>query len=141
MARIPEEEIERLKSQISLERLAVAKGIQLKKHGENLLGLCPFHDDRETSLVITPSKNLWHCLGACQTGGTVIDWVMRAEGVSFRELPRNSKTPGEEGILGERSWKRRTNRSGRSTQNSSSLRQCAFWRPEASAPSRTLLRA
>jgi DNA primase len=84
MARIPEEEIERLKSQISLERLAVAKGIKLKKHGENLLGLCPFHDDREPSLVITPSKNLWHCLGACQTGGTVIDWVMRAEGVRFR---------------------------------------------------------
>jgi DNA primase len=74
MARIPEEEIERLKSQISLERLAVAKGVKLKKHGENLLGLCPFHDDREPSLVITPDKNLWHCLGACQTGGTVIDW-------------------------------------------------------------------
>ena len=34
--------------------------------------------------MITPSKNLWHCLGACQTGGTVIDWVMRAEGVRFR---------------------------------------------------------
>jgi DNA primase len=84
MARIPEEEIERLKREISVERLAVAKGIQLKKHGENLLGLCPFHDDREPSLVITPSKNLWHCLGACQTGGTVIDWVMRAEGVRFR---------------------------------------------------------
>jgi DNA primase len=84
MARIPEEEIERLKSRISLERLAEAKGVALKKHGENLLGLCPFHDDREPSLVITPKKNLWHCLGACQTGGTVIDWVMRAEGVRFR---------------------------------------------------------
>lgn len=84
MARIPDEEIERMKSQISLERLAEAKGVKLKKHGENLLGLCPFHDDREPSLVITPSKNLWHCLGACQAGGTVIDWVMRAEGVRFR---------------------------------------------------------
>src|SRR6478609_11284491 len=84
MARIPESEIERLKSQISLQRLAEAKGVKLKQHGENLLGLCPFHDDREPSLVITPSKNLWHCLGACQTGGTVIDWVMKAEGVRFR---------------------------------------------------------
>ena len=34
--------------------------------------------------MITPEKNLWHCLGACQAGGSVIDWVMRAEGVSFR---------------------------------------------------------
>jgi DNA primase catalytic core len=48
------------------------------------LGLCPFHDDRNPSLVITPSKNLWHCLGACNEGGTVIDWVMKAQGVSFR---------------------------------------------------------
>jgi DNA primase len=83
MARISEAEIERLKSQISLSRLAEAKGVKLKPHGENLLGLCPFHDDREPSLVITPSKNLWHCLGACQAGGTVIDWVMRAEGCGF----------------------------------------------------------
>lgn len=34
--------------------------------------------------MITPSKNLWHCLGACQAGVSVIDWVMRADGVSFR---------------------------------------------------------
>jgi DNA primase catalytic core len=84
MARIAEQEIERLKRDISLERLVQAKGIELKRHGSNLLGLCPFHEDRSPSLVITPGKNLWHCLGACQAGGSVIDWVMRAEGVSFR---------------------------------------------------------
>jgi len=58
----------------------------------DLIGLCPFHDDHEPSLVISPDKNLWHCLGACQAGGTVIDWVMKSEGVSFRhavELLRN----------------------------------------------------
>ncbi|MEO6419399.1 MAG: toprim domain-containing protein, partial [Polyangiaceae bacterium] len=77
-------EIERLKREISIERLAEARGIALKKHGADLHGLCPFHEDREPSLVISPEKNLWHCLGACQTGGSVIDWVMRAEGVSFR---------------------------------------------------------
>lgn len=84
MARIPEEEIERLKNEVSLERLAEARGVKLARHGADLLGLCPFHDDREPSLVISPKKNLWHCLGACQAGGTVIDWVMRAQGVSFR---------------------------------------------------------
>ena len=84
MARIPESEIERLKAEVSLERLAESRGVVLKRHGADLLGLCPFHDDREPSLVISPAKNLWHCLGACQAGGTVIDWVMRAEGVSFR---------------------------------------------------------
>ena len=84
MARIPDDELERLKQTIALERLAESRGIQLKRHGSDLIGLCPFHDDHEPSLVISPEKNLWHCLGACQTGGTVIDWVMKSEGVSFR---------------------------------------------------------
>jgi DNA primase catalytic core len=84
MARIPEHEIERLKREISVERLAEARGVSLSRSGDNLIGLCPFHDDREPSLVITPEKNLWHCLGACQAGGSVIDWVMKAEGISFR---------------------------------------------------------
>jgi DNA primase catalytic core len=84
MARIPAAELERLKREVALERLAEARGIRLQRHGADLLGLCPFHDDHEPSLVITPAKNLWHCLGACQAGGSVIDWVMRAEGVAFR---------------------------------------------------------
>ena len=62
MARIPESEIERLKSEISLERLVEAAGIELKKAGADLIGRCPFHDDREPSLVVSPRKNLWHCL-------------------------------------------------------------------------------
>src|SRR5713226_5570978 len=84
MGRIPEEVIERLKQDVSLQRLAEARGVKLQRHGADLIGLCPFHDDHEPSLVISPKKNLWHCLGACQTGGTVIDWVMRAQGISFR---------------------------------------------------------
>ena len=84
MARIPESEVERLKREVSVQRLAEARGIKLHRHGADLLGLCPFHDDRSPSLVITPAKNLWHCLGACNMGGTAIDWVMKAQGVSFR---------------------------------------------------------
>ncbi len=84
MARIPDDQINRLKQQVSLQRLAESQGVKLKRHGADLIGLCPFHDDKEPSLVITPKQNLWHCLGACQAGGSVIDWVMKAEGVSFR---------------------------------------------------------
>jgi len=96
MARIPLEVVERLKTQVSVQRLAEARGVVLEKRGADLHGRCPFHDDRTPSLVITPAKNLWHCLGACQTGGSVIDWVMRAEGVSFRhavELLVNDSLP------------------------------------------------
>src|SRR5271154_1767069 len=96
MARIPDGVIERLKAEVSVQRLAEARGVVLTKHGADLIGRCPFHEDRTPSLVITPAKNLWHCLGACQMGGTVIDWVMRAEGVSFRhaaELLVNDSLP------------------------------------------------
>ena len=92
MARIPEAEIERLKQEVSVQRLVEARGIELKRHGADLLGLCPFHEDHEPSLVVSPKNNLWHCLGACQAGGSVIDWVMKTQGVSFRhavELLRN----------------------------------------------------
>jgi DNA primase len=84
MPRIPVAEIERLKNEVSVQQLAEARGIELKGQGGNMLGRCPFHADKTPSLVITPAKNLWHCLGACQAGGGPIDWVMRANGVSFR---------------------------------------------------------
>jgi DNA primase len=84
MARIPESEIERLKLSVSMVRLVESAGIALKAHGKDLVGRCPFHDDRTPSLVISPKSNLWHCLGACQAGGSVVDWLMRFENVSFR---------------------------------------------------------
>jgi hypothetical protein len=96
MARIPSEVIERLKSEIAIERLAEARGVVFERRGPDLHGRCPFHDDKAASLVVTPSKNLWHCLGGCQAAGTAIDWVMKAEGVSFRhavELLRNDSLP------------------------------------------------
>jgi DNA primase len=105
MARIPEDEVERLKREVSVQRLAEARGIKLTRHGANLLGKCPFHDDKTPSLVITPAKNLWNCLGACNTGGSCIDWVMRANGVSFRhavELLRADHLPLARPVLESR---------------------------------------
>ena len=83
MARIPEAELERLKSEVSVERLVEASGIVLKKSGKDLTGCCPFHEDDTASLVVTPAKNLWHCFG-CGVGGGPIDWMMKKNGVSFR---------------------------------------------------------
>jgi len=98
VARIPDEEIERLKTEVSLERLVEGSGVVLRAHGADRLGLCPFHDDHEPSLVVSSKKNLWHCLGACGSGGSVIDWVMRTEGVSFRhavELLRDGRASSD----------------------------------------------
>jgi DNA primase catalytic core len=83
MARIPDQMIERLKAEVSVERLVESAGIELKAVGKDLVGRCVWHEDAQASLVITPSKNLWHCF-SCQIGGGPIDWMMKAKGVSFR---------------------------------------------------------
>lgn len=96
MARIPDAELERLKAEISVERLVEASGIALTKTGKDLVGKCPFHEDREASLIVTPEKNLFHCFG-CGTAGGPIDWVMRTQTISFRhavELLRQEHMPG-----------------------------------------------
>ncbi len=83
MSRIPELELERLKGETDLVALVRAKGIELSPQGEGrLAGRCPFHEDPATSFIVTPGKNLFQCVG-CGAGGTVIDFVMRHDGLSF----------------------------------------------------------
>ena len=105
MPYVPPEVKERIKREVSIQRLAEARGIKLVRSGKELIGLCPFHDDRNPSLNIDPAKNVWHCKGACGEGGDVIQWVMRAEGVSFHhalELLRRDHLP----------WQRRADPAG-----------------------------
>jgi DNA primase len=95
MARLPEELVERIKREISVERLAEARGVKLRRSGKELIGLCPFHKDTNPSLNIDPAQNVWHCKG-CGKKGSVIDWVMLAEGISVRhalELLRRDYLP------------------------------------------------
>ena len=83
MPYVPPELKERIKREVSIQRLAEARGIKLRSSGKELIGLCPFHRDTRPSLNIDPVKNVWDCKGACGEGGDVILWVMRAEGISF----------------------------------------------------------
>jgi DNA primase len=84
MARIPDGELERLRTEVDLIRLIEADGLVLKKIGKDLACACPFHEgDNEPSLIVSPGKNLFHCF-ACGAAGSPIDWVMRRRGVAFR---------------------------------------------------------
>ena len=91
MARIPEHEIEQLKREVSLVRLIEADGIALAKQGKDYAGRCPFHEDATPSLIVTPTKNLYHCFG-CNAAGGPIDWVMQRRGVSFRHAVETLRT-------------------------------------------------
>ncbi|WP_426493649.1 CHC2 zinc finger domain-containing protein [Leptospira interrogans serovar Grippotyphosa] len=77
--------LDELKRMVDLVALVKSYGIELKGHGKNFVGRCPFHEDKTPSFVVTPGKNLWHCMGACQTGGSAIDFVMKKEGVRIRD--------------------------------------------------------
>ena len=63
MAKIPQQEIDHLKQSISLVRLAESYNIKLKQHGKDHIGLCPFHNDKEPSLIISPDKTSGIALG------------------------------------------------------------------------------
>lgn len=92
---IEQAEIDHVKRSTDLAALIRARGIELKRKGKQLVGLCPFHDDHEPSLIVDPKKQLWNCLGACSEGGDVYRWVMKAEGVDFRTA--HARLSGEGG--------------------------------------------
>ena len=82
--RIPEADIERVKRETDLLALARSRGIELKNHGKDFIGRCPFHADGEhPNFIVTPEKGLFHCM-ACGKAGNVIQFVQWHDGVSFR---------------------------------------------------------
>ena len=85
---IDKREIERVKQANELVAFIRGRGVSLTQRGKQLVGLCPFHDDHEPSLVVDAKKQLWNCLGACHEGGDVYRFVMKADGVDFREAHR-----------------------------------------------------
>ena len=60
----------------------------LKRAGRTFKAACPFHTERTPSFIVDPGRGSWHCFGACSTGGDVIEFVRRIEGLEFREALR-----------------------------------------------------
>jgi DNA primase len=83
MPMIPDDEIDRIKRETDLAAVIRARGVELKPQGHDLVGLCPFHEDKNPSLRVTPGKGLWRCM-ACGATGNVIQFVQKFDGVSFR---------------------------------------------------------
>ena len=81
-------DLKALKASVDLLALARARGHEPKKHGSATWKIvCPFHEDEDASLIITPGKNLWRCFG-CGKGGSVIDFVALADKITTGEAIR-----------------------------------------------------
>ena len=62
----------------------VSSYVTLTRKGSNLFGLCPFHNEKTPSFSVAPDKQIYHCFG-CKKGGSVINFIMEIEGLSFPE--------------------------------------------------------
>jgi len=76
--------VEEVKQRLNIVEV-ISAYMPLKKAGRNYKGLCPFHNEKTPSFVVFPDTQRWHCFGACGTGGDVINFVMRREGLSFAD--------------------------------------------------------
>ena len=61
--------------------------VALRKRGVNMIGLCPFHNEKTPSFTVSPSKNLWKCFG-CGKGGKPVHFIMEHEQLSYPDALR-----------------------------------------------------
>ncbi|MBV9280501.1 MAG: DNA primase [Chloroflexi bacterium] len=73
--------VEDIKSRLNIEDV-VGRYVDLKRSGASLKGLCPFHQEKTPSFVVSPSRGTFHCFG-CQKGGDVFTFVQEVEKLSF----------------------------------------------------------
>jgi DNA primase len=75
-----------IKSRIDIVDLVSGSGVKLRKSGRNYTGFCPFHPNKHTpAFVVWPETGTWRCFGECNEGGDIFKFVMKKEGIDFRE--------------------------------------------------------
>jgi DNA primase len=96
---------EEIKRAVDIVEL-IGQFVQLKRAGQNFLGLCPFHSEKDPSFTVSPAKQMFHCFG-CKKGGDLFAFWMAYHNVSFPQamrdlaeryhipLPERDRTPSE----------------------------------------------
>ncbi len=78
--------VQRIKAAAKIEEV-VSDYISLRRRGSNLIGLCPFHNEKTPSFNVNPSRNIFKCFG-CGKGGSPVDFVMEIEHLGYSEALR-----------------------------------------------------
>ena len=83
---IPRDTIDRIFSATRIEEV-VGDYVSLKRRGANLIGLCPFHDEKTGSFTVSPAKGIYKCFG-CGKSGQAVSFIMEIEQCSYVEALR-----------------------------------------------------
>ncbi len=85
--------------------------ITLKKTGRNFRAVCPFHQEKTPSFIISPERQIWHCFGACGEGGDVIKFLMKWENITFfealKELAQKTGVKLTSFDVEDKAWKKK----------------------------------
>jgi DNA primase len=99
---IPEKTIDEIRERADIVDV-VSKYVELRRSGSNFKALCPFHEEKTPSFMVSPDKQIFHCFG-CGKGGNVFVFLMEMEGVSFPEAVKSlGETYGVDVVLKEAS--------------------------------------
>jgi DNA primase len=79
-------ELEEIKNKIDIVEY-IGKYVQLKQAGRNFKGVCPFHNEKTPSFMVSTDKQIFHCFG-CNEGGDVIAFAQKIEGIDFMTAVR-----------------------------------------------------
>jgi DNA primase len=75
-----------IKAKIDIVDLVSEAGVKLRHAGKNYTGFCPFHENKHTpAFVVWPESGTWRCFGQCNEGGDIFKFVMKREGIDFKE--------------------------------------------------------
>ncbi len=83
---IPQETIDEIRDRADIVEV-VSRFVELRRVGTNYKALCPFHEEKTPSFVVSPDRQIFHCFG-CEKGGNVFTFLIEIEGISFPEAVR-----------------------------------------------------
>ena len=95
--------VEQLKNSVDIVDV-IGRCVQLKRSGANYKGLCPFHNEKTPSFVVSPQKQIFTCFGGCGASGDVVSFVMKYYNLDFNEAVE--KLAGEYGVQIQKSTRR-----------------------------------